>query len=184
MHNLFCDISICIKNYHSSTRFCTPKSIGIRNRWLALVYSKEIAYTYYIFSFWSFLAFLLAIKKNWLYNLMRIEEDARTRTTNVPSYAMYNLHSTTLFDNYFFLFHPRSEKVHQIRCLEQCWSEFFFISLEISHNNYFFAFIGVLRFALFFHLTVYVLKSHSNVKRFLKCSPGTWLESQWFLKKS
>ena len=44
-----------------------------------LVYSKEIAYTY-IFSFWSFLAFLLAIKKNWLYNLMRIEEDARTRT--------------------------------------------------------------------------------------------------------
>ena len=97
----------------SATRFCTPKSIGIRNRWLALVYSKEIAYTY-IFSFWSFLAFLLAIKKNWLYNLMRIEEDARTRTTNVPSYAMYNLHSTTLFDNYFFLFHPRSEKVHQI----------------------------------------------------------------------
>ena len=49
----------------------------------------------YIFSFWSFLAFLLAIKKNWLYNLMRIEEDARTRTTNVPSYAMYNLHSNT-----------------------------------------------------------------------------------------
>ena len=121
----------------SSTRFCIPKSIGIRNRWLELVYSKEIAYTY-IFSFWSFLAFLLAIKKNWLYNLMRIEEDARTRTTNVPSYAMYNLHSTTLFDNYFFLFHPRSEKVHQIRCLEQCWSDFFFISLDISHNNYFY----------------------------------------------
>ena len=33
-------------------------------------------------TFWSFLAFPLAIKKNWLYNLMRIREDARTRTTS------------------------------------------------------------------------------------------------------
>ena len=127
----------------------------------------------YIFSFWSFLAFLLAIKKNWLYNLMRIEEDARTRTTNVPSYAMYNLHSTTLFDNYFFCFILDLRKYTRFDVLNSADRNFFSFLWKSPTIIIFIAFIGVLRFALFFHLTVYVLKSHSNVKRFLKCSPGT-----------
>ena len=103
MHNLFCDISICIKNYHPlpDIVYLNPQESEIDGQNLYIL--KKSPSTY-IFSFWSFLAFLLAIKKNWLYNLMRIEEDARTRTTNVPSYAMYNLHSTTLFNNYFFCF--------------------------------------------------------------------------------